>query len=185
MDKLDCTFVHDHLNAYLDKTLDKARLEDFESHLSECGTCRETVETQRFVIESIQSLPVHACPDSVTHAIRNAVKPKRSFSWTSVIDRVLPSPVWQWATAGAAAIAIVLSIFLRNEPAPQTQPTKTYTQEEIERAKAEAIYSLLYASKKLKQAEKNAIGDAVIKQLPETLRNTVKNTMPIIKGGES
>lgn len=184
MDKIDCTFVHDHLDDYLNKTLDKAKLKDFESHLSECKPCRETVEAQKFIVESIQSLPVHACPDSVTQAIRNAVKPKRSFSWTSVIDRLLPKPVWQWATVGAAAIAIILAIFLKSAP-QQHQTKRVYTQEEIERAKAETIYSLLYASEKLKQAEKTAVGDVVIKQLPETLRNTLKNTMPIIKGGES
>ena len=89
------------------------------------------------------------------------------------------------AIAGAAMVFLILFVF---KPERQVQKTAMQTQLSVEEqlAQQEKIkWTLAYTSQLLNKSEKKAVGEAVVNELPKTLRNTLKKTVPLFKGGES
>ena len=53
---------HERLSAYLDDEIDSSERDAVESHLAECGSCRELVNDLRTLDAAIAAEPVPAVP---------------------------------------------------------------------------------------------------------------------------
>jgi len=130
-----------------------------------------------------EAMPEHKCPKNVTHEILRMTVRQEKRSVRDLMDFSIP---WKISTGFAGAVAIAVLVFIvtpRNEMEAPIQATAT--EAEVQRAKDQLKWSLAYTSQLLKQSEKKAISEAVMDELPKTLRNTLKKTVPIFKGGES
>jgi hypothetical protein len=137
------------------------------------------------IAREIQMLPTMKCPRGVTEEIlRLTVKqkePGKSNSPTAWMTS------WQFRTAVAGVAIAILSVII-SHPAKQTTPpaaSRQISEADAERAREQLKWSLAYTSQLLNKTEKEAISEAVINELPKTLRNTLKKTVPLFKGGES
>ncbi len=135
--------------------------------------------------KEIQSLPTMKCPREVTEEIlRLTVKQKQPGRSNSPAAWMAS---WQLRTAVAGVAIAILSVIILH-PTKQTPPvtaSRQITEAEAERAREQLKWSLAYTSQLLNKTEKEAIGEAVINELPKTLRNTLKKTVSLFKGGES
>ena len=60
----------------------------------------------------------------------------------------------------------------------------TYTQEEILAARDQARWSLAYVANTIQENEKKTIEDVFIDKLPRVVRDCIRNTVPLFKGGQ-
>ena len=142
----------------------------------------ETAEDQ-LIREHFSSLPAHKCPKNVTHEILRMTVRQEKKSFRDLFDVPIP---WKISTGLAGAVAITILVVLvtpRNKVESPLQ--STVTDAEVQHARDELKWTLAYTSQLLNQSEKKAISEAVMDELPKALRNTIKKTVPIFKGGES
>ncbi|MCH8346450.1 MAG: zf-HC2 domain-containing protein, partial [Chloroflexi bacterium] len=95
--------LRDQLSAYIDGELDASAAERLESHLAECGRCRQEMEQLRATIAALQELP--------------AVEPPRSFTLSPERAALRPrmpvaSPLAFGARIAAAGVAAALAVVL-------------------------------------------------------------------------
>ena len=95
--------LRDQLSAYIDGELDASATERLESHLAECGRCRQEMEQLRATIAALQGLP--------------AVEPPRSFTLSPERAALRPrmpvtSPLAFGARMAAAGVAAALAVVL-------------------------------------------------------------------------
>ena len=60
---MNCETVKEMLWAYLEKETTAEEAEKIEKHLAECADCREEMETQKAIMESLASLPEAELPE--------------------------------------------------------------------------------------------------------------------------
>lgn len=138
---------------------------------------------ERMLRSYFSALPKQKCPKHVTQEILRMTVRQEKRSLQSLFDISLP---WKISTGFAAAVAIAVLAFLISPKKDIQQPVQAaVSEDEVQRAKDQLKWSLVYASQLLNQSEKKAFSEAVMDELPKTLRNTLKKTVPLFKGGES
>ncbi|NQT25423.1 hypothetical protein HQ585_08710 [candidate division KSB1 bacterium] len=138
---------------------------------------------ERILRNNFSALPKHKCPKNVTHEILRMTVKQEKQSIRSLFDFPIQ---WKISTgfAGAAAIAVLVLLMSPKHKVEQSLQT-TVSEAEVQQAKDQLKWSLAYTSQLLNKSEKKAISEAVINELPKTLRNALTKTVPIFKGGES
>ena len=154
------------------------------AHRRRCPDCAALWEKDQEVQHFLKTLPVLVCPEPVTQRVLAVTGADQK-------DRVAVRPSshghrWRIAMAGAAVIFSALAIlFVVEESNPLSPPTDNtqYTAEEIKVARAQAQWSLAMAGRKLHQAEKEAVEEVFLNELPQSLRYSLKKSLSMIKGG--
>ena len=83
------------------------------------------------------------------------------------------------------AVAMIALLVLRYPALHEEQSDSiTYTQEEILAAREQARWSLAYVANTINENEKKTIEDVFIDQLPRVVRDCIRNTVPLFKGGQ-
>lgn len=143
-------------------------------------------EFDEILKKEFKNLPKLKCSPGVRDEILRLTVQQEKTKWR------LPTYEWKshWklelAVAGVAMAFVMLFVF---KPEVSTQPDlpvqAEMSIEEQKAAQEKLKWTLAYTSQLLNKSEKKAIGEAVVNELPKTLRNTLKKTVPLFKGGES
>ncbi len=175
------------LIAFLYNEVDEGEAREFQSHLNQCGICRDEAASFGVVRESIvawrdEALP-HFVPSTVTTQVRkkSAMEALRQF-----FDL---SPLWLKGAAGFAGLALCVltgwAVFRDNGTAVTSQPAETYTAQDVDRIVKEAL------AKQQQQAQQNetsseavAVNVAVkppkVKKFPSSQSNqSVRSRRPL------
>jgi anti-sigma factor (TIGR02949 family) len=70
---MDCKFVRDHLDAYVDSELEPTPVIEFERHLDICGPCRNELSLARLVQRSVRELPAEKAPEALKLRVMRAL----------------------------------------------------------------------------------------------------------------
>jgi hypothetical protein len=154
----------------------------FQKHIRQCPDCQAELEKWEKVEEIISNLPELQCPDEVLQDIYTSTCGLKQ----KVRHRVqqLPKHIgWKLAGVGVAVSLIILLTMVHPILNKNRIEEIPYSQEEILKARKQAKWSLAYVSQVLQKSEKKAIDDALMIELPQTVRKVVRNTVPILKGG--
>jgi len=154
------------------------------SHLKMCTTCRDAFEKEKEIIRQIRVLPVSQCPDFVIKSIEASTILKEKFRRRKEKEYVQWSFVWKPVTAGVFVIGLILLFTIKPSTPIQDTIPKTYTQEEIEKAREQAKYSLALVANTLKEEQEHVIKDVVFKNVSQTIRKSVGIVIPILGGDE-
>jgi anti-sigma factor RsiW len=80
---MDCKFVRQHLDAYVDAELEPTPVIDFERHLDVCSGCRNELSVARLVQRTMRELPREAAPPvlkmRIQRALDEAASPQQPF----------------------------------------------------------------------------------------------------------
>lgn len=70
---MDCKFVRQHLDAYVDAELEPTPVIEFERHLDACSGCRNELGLARLVQRSVRELPASAAPATLKVRVARAL----------------------------------------------------------------------------------------------------------------
>ena len=70
---MDCKFVRQHLDAYVDAELEPTPVIDFERHLDLCSGCRNELSLSRMLQTSLRELPRETAPAALKQRIDRAL----------------------------------------------------------------------------------------------------------------
>jgi|GEM_PF-3222632 len=152
------------------------------SHRRRCAACQALWETDREVEALLRQLPVLDCPEAVTARLslitETAPVDRRKMIWSTARGR-------QWAFVSGAVAAAALIVITVFEIAPQQKLPEpaSYSAEELHQAREQALWALGTAGKRINRAEKTAVEQVFINQLPKTMRQSLKQSLSMIKGG--
>ena len=175
-----CHEIESMIAPFLDGDLSKQEQSRVKKHLRDCPACRLVLEKEREVAEQLMVLPELKCSEEVTRKIENAtVCPEREDSFRRRFKFIGEPFHWRTVTVGVALAAIVIlfvvyPIFDRREPGQIP-----YSQEEMLQSKDEAKWSLAYVAQMVNKMEKNVIEDVLLKDLPRTVRKSIKKSIPL------
>ena len=180
----ECPIVRSWFDACFDGTLSRSRKRLLRRHLSECGNCLREFGTERNIIASLRNLPSPACPESVERRIVERLGMGRMRDREKAFRKILPRiPVWEWISAGAAVVVVVvLVVSITKRPLQTPSVSARYDEEQIRTASKQARWSLSYAIGVIQKTEKNIIRDVLLDKFPESLRNILEKSIPLMGG---
>jgi anti-sigma factor RsiW len=170
----DCTEIRNRLDLLFDKEADAFSREEIRRHLLGCEACRAEAERIRKMERLLKGFPKAKCPAGVTREIAKAAG-LRIPVWD------FQRPDWRAVLVTAMLIFFVFGIRPLGKYGP---PAPVYSQTEIETAKQEAKFSLMYVGQVLNRTNRRVVTDAVLNQLPESLRKGITSALPGIQGGK-
>jgi hypothetical protein len=170
----DCKDIRARLDQLFDREADAFPREEIRRHLLGCQACRAEAERIRNIERLLKGLPKVKCPDLVSRNIARSVGLRRPV-WEMV------RPQWKVVLVTAVLISFVFGIRPLGNNGP---PSPVYSQTEIETAKQEAKFSLMFVGQVLNRTNRRVVADAVLNQLPESLRKGITSAIPGIQGGQ-
>lgn len=177
-----CHDIEPLMDNFFEGCLDRKERSRFYSHLKTCRICRTAFEKEKEIVRQLRSLPVYECPDFIESIIKASTihrtetlspKEKRSINW---------SFIWKPVTAGVLAVAVILVFVFKPDASVQEPVPVEYTQEEIEKAREQAKYSLALVANTLKQEQEQAVKDVVFKDVSQTIKRSIGIALPILGG---
>jgi len=185
----ECEKMRERMDLLHEGELGQREKEQLDRHLEVCESCRILLAEERSLIQGLRNLKTWPCPDPVVKSVLRMIQPARKTGFSRIPGMLARFPARKPAYAFAAVLAAALIFYwllpgggLR-DTVPVAIVEKVYDTQEIEKSRAQAEWSLMYVSKKLNQAQEQAVKDVVIRDLPKTLQNTIKKTVPFFKGG--
>ena len=105
---MNCETVKEMLWAYLEKETTAEEAVKIEEHLKNCAVCREELELQKEIMDSLQNLPDEELPDGFHANLMQKL-------WVEAAPNVVPFPVKkkkapvykQWGMIAAAVMVVV------------------------------------------------------------------------------
>ena len=144
-------------------------------HMSQCRDCAAVFAEESEVRNFFSMVPELKCPDSLSEqiAVQTFNKPERKSQ--NVFSFALNSPQLSFAVVAAVVVILLIINFPgRNNPAIQS-----YNPEEIALARKQARWSLAYTGNLLNKTEKNVVEDVLFKQVPGTIRKSLKKSLKV------
>lgn len=180
-----CEEIRKLLDPFLDGDLSRREKSRVKKHLRECPSCRSALEKERETEEMLAALPRLRCPDGVVRRIEALTlghhKKERVFDRWFHVHLALN---WRTLSLGAAATAVILLFVLHpwvDEPDSVSLP---YTQDEVQKAKDQAKWSLAHIAKTVNRTEREVLEDVILKDLPRTVKKSLREAVPIFQGGQ-
>jgi predicted anti-sigma-YlaC factor YlaD len=170
----ECKDVRNRLDLLFDRETDALTRAEIQRHVSGCKACRAETERLRNTERLLKGFPRVKCPDTINRAIARAVV-KRGPQW----NRFRPS----WRTVLIAAV-LILFLFGVRPLGKNGSPEPAYSETEIRKAREEAKWSLTYVGQVLNRTNRRVVADAILNQLPESLRKGITSAIPGIQGGK-
>jgi anti-sigma factor RsiW len=134
---MNCPIDHDQLMAFAAGILDPCEIEAIESHLEFCMECRNVVEQNRMLLQSITKEPVLAPTALESLALSKALSELAPEVHYRTVNESPKAGFWGFAAASIAVfVAIVLgsmthcferigAILLQSPPSSAPRPTTT------------------------------------------------------------
>lgn len=171
-----CREIELELVAYCSGELDPAERDQVRRHLDDCSGCREELNREMEIRQTLGTLPLHAAPLNLEHRIREAAT-QPGATRTRIGNRGR-------FTAGLALAAASLAIALL-VPAlrPAQGPDQDWTEAEIATARQEVMFTLSLAAKVIDRTQKNAVVNVFADKLPRAIDDSFKMVKPTNSGG--
>ncbi len=163
---LNCTKIQGLLSQYASGELVNPIREQVGDHLLQCTTCRQELDTELELLETLGSLPLVACPDMVTETILEIIEnEERQHNSTSRYWWLSASTL---VAAGLALILLLPQDQIKTTPGLQSNQ-KTYSSLEIQSATSEARLALAKVASVINRNEKNAFEQVFGEEIPDAV----------------
>ena len=179
-----CHNIRELLDDFLDGDLSRSEKSKIKRHLKGCPECRSELMRQRKTENYLKRLPLIHCPDSVIKQIERLTfgngeghRKYRRFSLSL-------SPTWRWVPVGLAATAVIILLIFYPSLERDDPGSVSYSQEEVMEAKNKAKWSLAYIAKTVNRTEREVVENVLLKDVPKTLRKSIRKAVPILQGGQ-
>jgi hypothetical protein len=172
----ECRNFRPLFDPLLDGDLSDQERSGLQRHLEKCAECRSALQKEEEIIAMFENLPELRCPEDVLQKVEEAIpdreKPaapiRRERSRFHILGR-------QLVPLGLAAAAVLL-ILIRILPTRREEPIQiTYSNEEVQRARTEALWSLVFVAEVINGVEKDVVEGVLLERLPSTLRKGFQN----------
>lgn len=180
---VQCHDIEHLIDDYLDGCLNKHDKGKVKKHLKTCEACQTLIQQEKAIVDEIASLPQMTCPDQVVQRIK-AQTIEHGNSEKRVTFPLRFRTPWQYVSVGLAATAIVLFFIIQPLFDIKDMEPTSYSQQDVERAQNQAKWSLAYLGKVMNHTEKKVVENVLLKEIPTTLRKSIKNAMPLLQGGQ-
>jgi hypothetical protein len=178
-----CQDLRPMLSDYLDGILERKERSELEDHLQNCPDCQHEIETERQVINILTCLPYQICPERVTQKIEDATD-SMGKPYPYKIKRQFHFDFYHWKPlyVGFALTLIVILILLKPFRPHNDGIEDSVSQEDLLKARNQAKWSLAYIAEVIHDAQKQAVDDVLMNELPKTFRKSIRSTFSIVKG---
>jgi len=180
-----CDQIRSRFDLFLTKDIGKKEKSKIKRHLKQCAGCRNALLIEKEMTRSLIHLPELQCSKELLRRIQvNTWNSQAKESFFDELKLFFQYRRWRIVSAGVA-VAVVVFLILRN-PSIHEEPfgAGSYTQEEILEARDQAKWSLAYVSNMINKNEKRAVEDVFIDRLPKIVRDCIRNTVPLFRGGQ-
>jgi anti-sigma factor RsiW len=109
---MDCKFVRDHLDAYVDAELEPTPVIDFERHLDTCSGCRNELSLARLLQRSLRELPNTPASALLKERVQRALD-EAAASQQGVV--LLGRGPWPGVLATAGVLILVVGASVRSD----------------------------------------------------------------------
>jgi len=185
----DCERIEILLTPYAAGDLAPDACAEVERHLAVCRGCRDELDRERTLRDTLTAMPMIPCPDRVTDEVMAIVESDEDRG-RAVIFRAGFNG-WRRAAVGLVAAAAVLAlIFVAPwSESPTADPLadqgdRTWSDEEIRTARGELRYTLALAARIIEESEKSTISEVFGRQLPGVVTKSVKTVTSSLEGGQ-
>jgi predicted anti-sigma-YlaC factor YlaD len=178
MKHLPCSEIHPLLEAYIDGDLTWRQKSRVRAHLKRCPECSRQIQEEEWIIKNIKTLPGMPFPEKIMERVNAATIGKQRTRKTDHFHGLLR---WQTVTVGVAMASIVLLLlFYQGE----NGTLESVTPEQMAKAERQTYMSLAYVGQMLNRTNNKAVRDVLVNDLPEGIRKSIENTIPLFGGGE-
>jgi len=180
-----CLKIEELIERFFDGETTRKENREIQRHIKVCENCRKLVYQNQDITDFFTNLPEFECPETVINRINNAADIREvSNRWKLVDLHTLFN--WKSAVVGIAFSAAIIFLIIKpySNPLPATMPYTAYKQVDIDKARKETIWSLRLIGNKLNESEVKAVKEVFYKSLPETLKKSLEQSVPILFGGK-
>ncbi len=184
--EVNCNWVLDRIEPFVDGELVKSELESFQAHTASCQSCRQEIDLARSLTEELRSLPALECPASVVDESAARAGAATAGGW---LDRLggrlrdwygaLSVPVPKPAMAVMIVIIVAATAFVLSQHEQSTSNGRVEvaggapTEQEVEIARLDVMLAFAYVGKYSRRTgeiiKQDVIGDRVMKPLGKTV----------------
>lgn len=168
------------VEAYIDGDLPREERALFEQQLREDETWAREVQFAQRIQDELHTLPQPACPPQVTQSVlahtRNTTRP----SWATFWERAKQELNiefhlgWRPALISTALIVLVaLSVYVTDPPDASRTLPQTYSAAEIQRAEAQAEWTLAFIARLGQRTESTLRRDVIEPRIEHPVRRAL------------
>jgi anti-sigma factor RsiW len=161
-----CRWYKQLLERSLDGELSASEQQCLDRHLQRCGDCGTELELDRRVANAIGGLPQQPCPAELTRRLETAVA-----AGTAPASRHRHVRGWSLAALASAASLLVVAVLAGRLPAPDPLVHRSYSYQDVLRARSQARASLVFTASVISKTERNALGEVLTKSLAAPLKD--------------
>ena len=183
------------VEAYIDGDLPREERELFEQTLDADDAWAREVQCAQRIQDELHALPVHACPPQVTQAVMERTRgtaPSTWAAWWERAKRELDIEFhlgWRPALISTALIMLVaLSVYVSGPPDAANTLPQTYSAAEIQRAEAQAEWTLAFIARIGQRTESKLRQDVIEPRLEQPVRRAldpIRTSDPLKEESES
>ena len=178
--QLICHEIRMMFEDYIKDELRHSDRKHFRHHLDQCEDCQNEFEKEQKVIHCLTNLPQFQCPERVNRAVLEETIFQEKRKFYSSIKNLETIFNWRIASISFAVLGIIALLVFSPFKEENTIPVQTnYSMEEIQKARQQVKWSLTYTAQKLQKTENKAIEEVIIQNIPKTIRDAIKSTVPI------
>lgn len=139
---MNCEAVRELLWAYLEQETTAEETAKIEKHLKACADCREELELQKEMVETLSGLPEAELPEGYHTELMQKLQAEAASNVVSFPVRKKKHPMWkQWGMI-AAAVLVVVAAGGMNGMLEMRKEQQTVVQEEIRKDQGEGFVKM-------------------------------------------
>lgn len=173
-----CDAIKPLFEQFLNGDLRRKERSKVKKHLQRCSNCRIELEKEQQIEAMLVTLPKFKCPEKVAQAIFKTTVTNKEWKFFPTFFG------WKTAVVGVVTLAIILFFVFYFNINLKNQIHIEYSQNEILKTRKQAKWSLVYAAQIIQKSERQVVDNVLINNLPQTVRDALKKTVPLFKGGK-
>ena len=183
MNNTKCKEIQALFEKYFNRSLKRKERSQLEQHTEHCQECKSLLKKEKYINDSLSDLPDLQCPQWVIERIKAVTfqKGKRSSESRSP-NFIWGFFRWQTVTVGVAVAAVLYLLLFNPRDAGNGPELTAYSQETIEKASNQAKWSMALVAQILDNTEKHVVQEVLLKELPQSIRGCIRNSIPLIGG---
>ena len=179
-----CERIRDLIERFFDGETTKKENLEIQRHIKVCAECRKLVILNQEISDFFSTLPELKCPEELySKILANTVKRKGSSKKHLIDTHTLFN--WKNAVVGIAFSAAIVFLVIKPNIGTETyMKPVVYQEQDIEKAKKQAEWTLKLIGRKLNKSEIKAFKEVFYTNLPKTVTKSLEQSVPILFGGE-